>query len=160
MPTVNTPASGHVGPTPLPGGHQYLPYTDPHFITTLHRAIYIIDSKICGFMPCNNAFALLPGRRTFAALWADNTVWINFDPSIRAKDYGATRGRDITITAYALRMGKWTVAATLVHELAHVNGASGTTRDAEATLRNCLLKNLEDPGIIGEVAQSARSRIA
>jgi hypothetical protein len=160
MPSVNTPASGHVGPAPLPGGHQYLPYTNPHFLATLNSAIHIIQSRIRGQLPCDNAFRLLPGGRTFTTVWADPTVWINFDPSERVKDYGATRGKEVTITAYSLHMGRWTVAATLIHEFAHVNGASGTTHDAEATLRSCLLKDLEDPKIIGEIIQSSRFRIA
>jgi hypothetical protein len=48
-------------------------------------------------------------------------------------------------------MGKWTTAATLVHELAHVNGAPGTNRDAGNTLLNCMLKSLHDPTIIGKI---------
>src|SRR5215472_13947680 len=125
MPSVNTPASGHAGPAPLPGGHQYLPYTDAHFLATLNRAIHIIQRKIRGYLPCDRRFRLLPGRRSFSDVFDDPTVWINFDPSRREKDYGATRGNDITITAYSLAMGRWTVAATLVHELAHVDGAPG-----------------------------------
>src|SRR6266849_1441035 len=143
MPQINTPKSGHVGPAALTGGHQYLTYADAHFLTALQSAIHIIQNRIRGQVPCDNAFRLLPGARTFSQVWADSAVWINFDPSRSGGDYGATRAKEITITAYSLAMGHWTVAATLVHEMAHVNGASGATHDAEGTLKSCLLSGLE-----------------
>jgi hypothetical protein len=160
MPSVNTPASGHAGPAPLPGGHQYLTYSNAHFLAVLNSAIAIIQNKIRGYRPCDDAFRALPGGRSFSEVFTDPTVWINFDPTRRLKDYGATRGHEITITAYSLAMGRWTVAATLVHEMAHVNGAPGNTHDAEGTLRHCLLQDLEDPLIIGEIIQSTQFRIA
>jgi hypothetical protein len=160
MPNINTPASGHIGPSPLPGGHKYLSYTDAHFLATLQRAIKIISDRITGYAPCNHAFRMLPGGKSFADVWADPNVWLNFDPSRRGGDFGATRGNDITITGFSLAMGHWTVAATLVHEMAHVNGASGTTHDAEGTLRKCLLAGLEDPSIIGQITRASRDRIA
>ena len=119
-----------------------------------------IQGRIRGHAPCDRAFRLLPGGRTFSQVWADASVWINFDPTRRSHDYGARRGSEITITAYSLAMGHWTVAATLVHEMAHVNGASGSTHDAEATLRSCLLRGLEDPTIIGQIIQASRIRVA
>jgi hypothetical protein len=39
--------------------------------------------------------------------------------------------------------------------LAHVDGAPGNNHDAEATLRKCLLANLENPQIIGLVFDPA-----
>ncbi len=160
MPQVNTPATGHVGPVPLPGGHQYLAYTDAHFLATVRRAVHIIQSRVRGSVPCDHAFSLLPGGKTFSQVWADPDVWINFDPARRSGDYGATRVKEITVTAYSLAMGSWTVAATLIHEMAHVNGASGHTHDAEATLKSCLLKSLENPGIIGQIIRASRFRVA
>jgi hypothetical protein len=41
------------------------------------------------------------------------------------------------------------VAGTLVHEFAHVNGAPGTTRQAEATLLACGLGRVYNPIIVG-----------
>src|SRR6266851_326263 len=145
MPKINTSKSGHVGPVALPGGHQYLAYTNVSFLATLNQAVHIIQTRIRGQVPWDKAFRLLPGGRTFSQVWADPAVWINFDPSRSGGDYGATRAKEITITAYSLAMGHWTVAATLVHEMAHVNGASGATHDAEGTLKSCLLSGLEDP---------------
>jgi hypothetical protein len=34
-----------------------------------------------------------------------------------------TSGREVAISEQAFRIGRWTVLATLVHELAHTNGA-------------------------------------
>jgi len=158
MPMINTVASGHAGPAPLPGGHQYLPYTNPVFLATLQRAINVISGRIHGNARCDAAFRALPGGRSFAQVWADNSIWINFDPSRAGGDYGATRGREVTITAYALAMGHWTVAATLIHELAHVNGAPGHNHLAEGTLRSCLLPGLEDPAIIGKLLDVQNAR--
>ena len=116
MPRVNNPTSGHVGPAPCDrhkygGPWQWLPYTDLHLLHTLNQAIHIIDSRIKGHKPCNEAFKALPGKRTFAQCWADPSVWISYDPYNASHDYGATLDhREITITRFALRMGRWTVA--------------------------------------------------
>jgi hypothetical protein len=158
MPSINTPASGHVGPVAFVGGHSYLSYTDAAYLATLKSAIAIINNRIKSYKPCNDAFKALPGGKTLAGLWADATIWINFDPSKVVKDFGATRGKDITITAYSLRMGRWTVAATLVHEMAHVNGAGGGDAKAEDTLLKCLLHGLHDPGIIGQLLKPNPAR--
>lgn len=159
MPQINTPASGHAGPAPIPGGHQYLPYANAVYLATLQLAVQTINNRIRGNAVCDAAFRALPGGRTFAQVWVDNSIWINFDPSRAVGDYGARRGSDVTITAFALEMGHWTTAATLIHELAHVNGAPGNTHQAEATLRSCLLPGLEDPTIIGKLIGPANSRI-
>lgn len=59
--------------------------------------------------------------------------------------------KNITISAYALRMGRWTVATTIIHELAHVNGAGSADSAAEDVLLSCMLRGLHDPAIIGEL---------
>ena len=148
MPSINQPAAGHAGPV-VPGGHAYQPLTNAGFVRLVQDAFAIITPRITGHAPCNAAFRALPNGRTFAALWVDPAIWINFDPRNVSGDFGATSGNDITITAFSLGMGKWTVAATLVHEMAHVNGAPGNTHAAEGTLRSCLLADHENPAIIG-----------
>ena len=51
----------------------------------------------------------------------------------------------------------WTVAATLIHELAHTNGApGGNSHAAEATLSQCLLRSLEVKTILGEIERARR----
>jgi hypothetical protein len=93
-------------------------------------------------------------------VWNDPGVWVSYDPGGQGGRYGATLGNEITITAYSLRMGRWTVAATLVHELAHVNGAPGTDKQAEHTLASCLLHKLENPNIIGRITNPSVPRLA
>lgn len=85
-------------------------------------------------------------------MWADPSVWISYDPREDGGVYGATTfagGREVTLTQFTLRRGHWTTAATLVHELAHVNGTDGISHDAEGTLASRLPPGLEDPTIIG-----------
>jgi hypothetical protein len=146
VPKINLPATGHVGPVANPGGPSYLPYTNAGYLATLRLAIHIIDTRIKGHVPCDNAFKALPGGRSFAEIWNDPNVWINFDPSLAASDFGATRQgtKESTISANALKRGRWTVAATLVHEMAHVDGVGGAGLQAESVLKNCLLKDLYD----------------
>jgi hypothetical protein len=161
MPKINTLASGHVGPAPLPGGHSYLPFANAGQVAMVQAAMHIVDSKMKGYLPCNNAFKALPGGRTLAQIWLDPDVWINFDPTMVAGDYAATRAKEVTITAFTLSKGRWTVAASLVHELAHVGGAPGLASPlAEQILTPCLLGALQHPGLLGELRRSRLSRPA
>jgi hypothetical protein len=164
MPKVNTPASKHAGPAAT-AGWQWLPYTDDILLHTLNRAIGIIDARIKSHKPCNAAFKALAGGRTFAQVWSDANIWISYDPNNDGRHFGVTNrvgGKEVSITRYALRMGHWTTAATLVHELAHTNGApGGASHAAEATLSQCLLHGLEDPNILGSIIRASRGdRIA
>lgn len=157
MPRLNTPDMHHVGPVPLPGGHSYLPYASAEHAATLRAAMHVIQARIIRHAPCNNAFRALPRGRTLQQIWVDPNIWINFDPSLHAGDYAATRGSDVTITAFALSRGRWTVAATLVHELAHVGGAPGGRSPlAEQTLLPCLLGELRQPGLVGQLIRARR----
>jgi hypothetical protein len=126
MPSINTPASKHAGPAATMGW-QWLPYTTATMLAALRRAIHIIDVRIKGSKPCNAAFKALPSGRTFAQVWSDPSIWINCDPDRIGHRFGVTHSlggtHNISITQYALSMGEWTTAATLIHELAH-NAAS------------------------------------
>jgi hypothetical protein len=153
VPQINTPTSGHHSPAPK-SGFSWLPYTATRDLSTLQHAVRIIDGRIKGTHACDAAFRALPGRRSFVQVWADQGIWISYDPSNDGSNYGATEfvgGKEITITEYALRLGVWTVAGTLIHELAHTNGADTVTHDAEGTLKRCLLQTVEDPTIIGMI---------
>ena len=159
MPKVNKVGSGHVAPVPN-SGWQWLTFENVRELKTLNDAIFIIGHRIKGYKPCEEAFKSLPGGKTFKEIWTDPGVWISRDPQDVAGTYGATLGSDITISRYALRMGRWTAAATLVHELAHVDGADGVSADAENTLLSCLLVGLRDPTIIGALQVSSPARLA
>jgi hypothetical protein len=91
------------------------------------------------------------------ALATDPNVWVSFDPDGRATSFGGTLGKEITLSAYACRMGHWTLVATVVHELAHVGGVHGPNNAAEATLKACLMRAHYNPYIIGSLSSSERS---
>jgi len=76
--------------------------------------------------------------------------------------YGVTfgaSGKEISISQPAFKKGRWWVAGTLVHELAHVNGAGQTTDAADATLLKCGLKNAYE-GAIGMRLSGSTSALA
>jgi hypothetical protein len=70
--------------------------------------------------------------------------------------FGATLGKEVTLSQYTCRMGPWTLVATMIHELAHVNGANGLTHDAEATLQKCLMGQHHDPTIMGQLLSARK----
>jgi hypothetical protein len=155
---LNLPGVGHRGP-PSIAGWQWLPIANAAYHSRLQGAINIINSRILAFGPCNAAFRALPGGRTFAQVWNDPAVWISFDPGGKGGRFGATLGKEVTLSQYTYRMGQWTLVATLIHELAHVNGADGITHAAERTLQKCLMGAHHDPTILGQI-QAAPKPIA
>jgi hypothetical protein len=85
-------------------------------------------------------FRRLPNGKSLTELLADSSIWINYSPSLT--DFGQTNfagGKEIAIGPGAYRIGRWTVLATLIHELAHVDGVRGrlTPRVAEDALLAC-----------------------
>ena len=158
MAKIHTSPSVYVPPAPV-AGYQWLPIVDAKELQAVKDAVDIIDRRIKGHAPCEAAFAALPGGKTFTQIWNDPNVWISHYPSTKDGDYGATLNQlHVTISRYAIRMGKWTIAATLVHELAHVNGAGGADTKAEDTLKACLLKGLHDPNVIGNLLREIKPK--
>ncbi|MCL2589992.1 MAG: hypothetical protein FWD67_03700 [Betaproteobacteria bacterium] len=151
MPSINTSSSGHAGP--INTMRIFLPYStaEAGYLATLRRAMDVINSRIKGHAPCNAAFQALPGGRSFADVWNDSSIWISYSSDATPGYYSTRNGQDITISKYAFTMGHWTVVASLLHELAHVNGAPGNDTQAEDTLKKCLLNNLHDPNVIGRI---------
>lgn len=150
MPTIHLPGDGHAVPLPDPDGTTWAPYTDADVLDTLKRALFILKHNIRGMRPCNDCFKNLPGGRTFQEVFDDASIFISFDPS--GPDSGATddSNKEVTISVSEFKVGRWSVAATLVHELAHCNGApGGNAPDAENTLNCCGLKGLFRPGVVG-----------
>jgi len=100
-------------------------------------------------MPSANAYfrAITGGSRTLSAILADSSMWINFNPAIA--DFGVTPGgvfaSECSIGPAAFRIGRWTVLATMIHELAHCNGApGGASTVAEDALPHCGLGNMSE----------------
>ncbi|HEY2787682.1 MAG TPA: hypothetical protein VGJ05_22180 [Fimbriiglobus sp.] len=162
MPTIHVPGDAHITPAPDTDGTRWDAYSDAKHKHTLERALFILKHNVRNSRPCDNCFKKLPGGRTFTEVFDDATVFISFDPD--GPSSGATDsvgGKDITISVKELRVGRWTVAATLVHELAHVNGAlGGNSPEAESMLNCCGFRALFRPGVVGAVEQSSDSRIA
>lgn len=87
------------------------------------------------------------GARSLTAILADSAMWVNFHPTL--VDFGVTPGAgfatECAIGPPAFRIGRWTVLATLIHELAHCNGApGGGSTVAEDALPHCGLGRMSE----------------
>lgn len=84
-------------------------------------------------------FKTLPNGKSLTQLLADSSIWINYHTSTTV--YGYTNrvgGKEVAICKKSFLIGRWTVLATLVHELAHVNGAPGSpSKQAEEAVLHC-----------------------
>ena len=71
--------------------------------------------------------------------------------------YGATHSndKDICISAWCLdNTNRWMVAATIVHEFAHIAGApGGASHSAEKAADKCGFKPQYNPAILGSIKQ-------
>jgi hypothetical protein len=158
MPNLHEAGSAYTAPAAT-SGYEWLPITDKHLLAIVKDAFGIIDHKIKKYTPCSTAFKALPGGRSFEDVWTYPDIWVSYYPSVKEGDYGATLSKKhITLSKYSILMGRWTTAATLVHELAHCNGAGTSDTQAEDTLKKCMLKNLHDPSVIGKILQQSSDR--
>ncbi|MFC1642484.1 hypothetical protein ACFL5O_07330 [Myxococcota bacterium] len=120
-----SPVAGYLA---IPPGYR----ADAQWARTRARAV------ARGRPSANVYFKTLPGGKSLSALLADNTIWVNYSVSIGAYGEAVIGGRELAIGPSAFRMGRWTVLATLIHELAHINGApGGVSRAAEQALVAC-----------------------
>jgi len=146
---------------------QFLPYDDHDMAFVLMQAMGIITRNVYGTPSCDAAFRNLPGPTatdvtsrggglSFQQMWDDNMVMISYDPEVNGGGgCGDPPSKNITITRYALQMGRWYTAAVLMHELAHLDGAgegghdlgepAGAT-DADEVLKPCGLGGGGFPG--------------
>ncbi len=92
--------------------------------------------------------SITTGSRSLSQIVADNSLWINYNPSLT--DFGETAGasgfsKECAIGPSAFRKGRWMVLATLIHELAHCNGAAGgSATTAEDALPHCGLGSMKE----------------
>jgi len=154
--TIHTPGDGHVTRGPDAAGHTWLPFTDATQLTTLQLALNILRKNVRGNTQCNQCFSALPGGRTFDSVFDDPTVFISLNTG---PDRGVTDrvgGSDIAISAteFGPTRGRWSVAATLCHEMAHVNGAPTNTTQAEDSLGCCGFGADRTPGLVGSTDYS------
>ena len=142
-------------PKTLSDGTQFLPFTNKTHIKIVKDAIRIIDTKIKNNKLCNSYFKALPLKKGFLQIWKDKNIWISYDGSKGAWYATNFKKKNISLTNITLNRGRWTTAATIIHELAHSNGAPSTTRQAEDALLKCMLK-VHHTGVIGQIKKSSR----
>lgn len=168
MPQINTASSKHKTGFRTKDGNTWEPYADDKQIKLVTAAFMeirkrIFDSKTV-LKTCNAAFAKLPGGRDFATVWKDPGIWVSFNSNTEEKLFGITYKKDISIAVYvfAQREPARLIAATLVHELAHVNGAPGgmESKDAESTLPPCGFDDLYNPATVGVVLRRKQIYLA
>ena len=141
MPKINYVGSGH-GRLTI-GGDRWWEYTNPRSQNLLQDAFELIVKRSLGSKRCNDCFKRLKGGRTFEEVWKDESIWVSYDSRTDRDWFGITDkvgGKEISISQETFDKGVEWVAGTLVHELAHTNGASGATADADATLLECDFK--------------------
>jgi hypothetical protein len=157
MPNINRPSLKHETKFKTKDGDRWLPFTDDAQIQQMIDAFMVINSKVIWdktiLKNCNRAFCNLPGRRDFAAVWRDPGVYVSFNPNPDPSFTGITFKKDITISSWLFKNPNAArlIAGTLVHELAHVNGAPGgmVSKAAEATLPPCGFDDLFNPALVG-----------
>ena len=168
MATINTPATGHGNKIEQYAGGLSIQYDVFHnttaadkkrlaAITKAYDIVNKLDAKLNLQEPCNKYFKTLPKGKTFRDFWRDNSIFINFSPSLTNGFYGATHSnnKDICISAWCLdNTNHWMVAATIVHEFAHIAGApGGVSHAAEKAADMCGFKPQYNPAILGSIKQ-------
>lgn len=86
--------------------------------------------------------SIAEGSRSLLELLSDSNMWINYHPTFNGygitPGYGSGFATEFAIATFAFRAGKRLVLATIIHELAHCNGApGGDSRVAEQALIAC-----------------------
>jgi len=159
MPNINRPARKHETNFRTRDGDTWEPFTDERHIDLMIGAFMVINKNVIwdkGILKaCNCAFAKLPLRRDFASVWRDPGIWVSFNANPDEGLYGVTYKKDIAIASRLFKLVDpvRVIAATLVHELAHVNGAPGgfESKAAEATLPPCGFDDLYNPATVGAI---------
>ncbi len=114
-------------------------------LVVLRKALALIrDNIFRKNHNCQRYFKTLPLGRGFDDIFGDANVWINYDDQTSVSFLGATSVQqtpavtEITLNAGTFGRGHWVVAATIIHELAHVNGVpGGAGMSAEDSLKHC-----------------------
>lgn len=140
---------------------------DPTFngdcLPSLKRALDIVRK-----LPkkCDCAFRKIGSHRSLQQLVDDPRITVHFDPeppqNPQEPESGYTLQGDthnIYVHALPCRMGRWTLAALLVHELVHITLVPGPGQDdingpAYGMERTCGLWPLSSPSTTGSVSAS------
>lgn len=159
MPQINFLNSNHKLPAIIEShARPFMPKKNEHDewrVGQLKLAIQWIQSAVLDgekyWHTCDEAFKLLPGGQKFSDLWKDPQIWVSFqrDPDPKLFGEAVRWGKDVAVSYGSFVKGWKMVAATLIHEFAHLNGASSKTTDAEDTLLHCGLADQHRQEIIG-----------
>lgn len=127
---------------------------------TLEGAWRFITNRAAVHRPCNDYFKTLPRGKTLQEVLLEGDIYLHCLVPKSGYNFGDlpganAAGRDIGINPLAI-IDSTQLASTLIHELAHVAGAS-TNNDptdtrsiaAETALRHCLCVQQFDPGNFG-----------
>ncbi len=168
MAKINTHATGHGSKREVYAGGMAIEYnvfpntsaTDKERLAKITGAYNIInrlDKKIDLRDPCNKYFKTLPKGKSFRRFWRDDTIFIGLSPSLANGFYGATHSndKDVCVSAWCIdNTNHWMIAATIVHEFAHIAGAhGGASHAAEKAADMCGFKPQYDPTILGSIKQ-------
>ncbi len=83
-------------------------------------------------------YRTLPNGNSLRQLLEDRSIWVNYHATNDWNGEISDDNKEIAIANQAFRIGRWTVLATLVHELAHANGAAGEpSKAAERAVLAC-----------------------
>lgn len=109
------------------------------------KAIEVIHFRSYGDSICNESFKTLPGGKSFDAIFLDTSVWINLLKNKPLTELGMAYKNDIAISihmftkAHQMPDPAAEIAAVIIHELAHVNGARNNPpiKEAEQMVMRC-----------------------
>ncbi|HEX8555684.1 MAG TPA: hypothetical protein VF695_13335 [Sphingomonas sp.] len=119
----------HTSPVP-----NYVPFRAQH-LAPMRWARNRARAIARGSPQADRYFVTLPRGRSLTGLLADNSIWVNFNPVITYFGEAIVGGSELAVGRGAFAIGRWTVLATLIHELAHINGApGGNSKQAEEAL--------------------------
>ena len=132
----------------------------------INKAWLWITKKAAAHGPCNTYFRKLPGRKTLAQILKGPIVLHALQPKPGKTDSDLPRGasgvNSVGINLLLIAEQKQAaLCATLIHELAHVGGASisRTSIEAETALKHCLLSQQFDPNALGVLHEREMERL-
>lgn len=133
----------------------------------IDKAWLWITRKAAAHRPCNNYFRKLAVRKSLAQILKQPIVLHALQPKTGKQDSdlprGASGGNSVGINLLLIAEQKQAaLCATLIHELAHVAGASisKTSIEAETALKHCLLSQQFDPKALGVLHEREMERYA
>ena len=159
MPNINRPSKNRTI-LRTKDGDTWEPFQDEKQVNVVISAFMVINKNVIWdkriLKTCNCAFAKLAGRRDFATVWRDPEIWVSLNSNPATDIFGMTYKKEISIPIrlFSIPEPVRVIAATLVHELAHVNGAPGGWTDskaAESTLPPCGFDDQYNPAMVGSI---------